>query len=276
MNNITEKIEPLVKGEYLVDGYTVIEHLRRGNDCDVYHLWSEERLCGCIGKTVQPGAREKDSTRYSLINEGQYLKKFSHPNLVRGYDLFTDPYPVIIQETLTGETLSHLIRRLKRTEEYLPLKQLAHFGLQLTSVVHYLHLNNLLHLDLKPSNIISQPPLAKLIDLSLAERPGAMRKGAGTPQYMSPEQARGDALTTAADIWGIGAVLFFAVTGERPFKSLDNGRYDQLERFAEPVDYYRKIDPIFANMIDRCLQYDPIKRPKLKEIDEFLRTFVEK
>ncbi|MFC3040828.1 serine/threonine-protein kinase [Virgibacillus xinjiangensis] len=273
---ITKNTEPLQKGESLIPGYTIIHHMRRGKDCDVYYVWSEERLSGCIAKTLQPEAKNHEDAKNRMIREGECLKALSHPNLVRGYEIIANPTPVIVQETLTGETLSHLVRSLAHQHKALPIKQLAHLGMQLCSVVHYLHLNNLLHLDIKPSNIISQPPLAKVIDLNLAASPGDVRKGIGTKQYMAPEQAREEALTTAADVWGVGAVLFFAATGKRPFQSLEYGRYEQLERPAEPVQTYREMDGFLANHIDRCLQYEADQRPKLKDIHEFLCSFIEK
>jgi serine/threonine protein kinase len=249
--------------------------MNRGKDCDVYYVWSKERLSGCIAKTIQPQALDNENARKRVIKEGEYLKVLSHPNLVRGYEIVESPIPVLIQETLTGETLSHLIRSLASEGKFLPLKQLAHFGIQLCSVVHYLHENNILHLDLKPSNIISQPPLAKVIDLNLAAAPGEIKKGTGTKQYMSPEQARGDILTKAADVWGIGAVLFFAATGKRPFHSAEEGRYEQLERPAEPVQTLRQLDSSLADLINRCLQENVDLRPELKEIHEFLQLFIE-
>lgn len=267
--------EPLQKGEILLPGYRVMQHMRRGGDTDVYHVWSEERLTGCIAKTLQPEKREDEIARKRIIREGTYLKQLSHPNLVRGYEIVRDPTPILIQETLTGETLSHLIRNLAKEGNFLPLKQLAHLGMQLASVVHYLHQYNILHLDLKPSNIISQPPLAKVIDLNLAGPPGEERKGVGTRQYMAPEQARGDELTRAADIWGLGAVFFFAITGKRPFRSMDDGNYEQLERPAESVLSYREIDPSFAELIASCLQEVPEKRPTTTEIHMFFQNLIE-
>lgn len=270
-----EMIEPLQKGEALIPGYTVIHHMRRGQDCDVYYVWSEEKLTGCIAKTLQPACATSEIAKQRLIQEGEYLKKLSHPNLVRGYEIVKIPVPVLIQETLTGETLSRLVRNLAAEDTYLPAKQLAHLGMQLTSAVHYLHLNNILHLDLKPSNIISQPPLAKVIDLNLAARPGEVRKGIGTKQYMSPEQARGDKLTPAADVWGIGAVLYFAATAKRPFQSMEDGSFEQLKRAAEPVQKHRELDEDFAHLINRCLDFQPGKRPTTFRIHEFLRKYLE-
>lgn len=265
---------PLEAGETLILDYTVIEHLRRGKDCDLYHLWSEERMTSCIGKTIQPLAMEKQAAKDRLIQEGEAITTLSHPNLIRGYALYTEPRPIIIQETLTGETISHLIRNTYKRDEELPLIQLAQFGKQIASVVNYLHQNNIIHLDIKPSNIISQPPLAKLFDLNLAARPGAVKKGTGTKNYMSPEQAAGDPLTTAADIWGIGVVLFFMATGERPFKTYEDKRYEQLEREAEAVESLRGMDPLLSDMINKCLDINPHNRPSATEIFNICETYI--
>lgn len=265
---------PLERGETLILDYTVVEHLRRGKDCDLYHLWSEERMTSCIGKTIQPLAISKTAARERLIQEGEAITQLSHPNLIRGYELYIEPHPIVVQETLTGETISHLIRNTYKRGEEFPLTQLAQFGKQIASVVNYLHQNNIIHLDIKPSNIISQPPLAKLFDLNLATKPGTIRKGTGTRNYLSPEQATGEPLTTAADIWGIGVVLFFMATGKRPFKTYDDKRYEQLERDAEAVETLRDMDPILSDMINRCLNKNPENRPEATEIFEICETYI--
>lgn len=265
---------PLEAGETLILDYTVVEHLRRGKDCDLYHIWSEERMTSCIGKTIQPLAMEKQAAKDRLIQEGEAITTLSHPNLIRGYALYKEPHPIVIQETLTGETISHLIRNTYKRDEELPLIQLAQFGKQIASVVNYLHQNNIIHLDIKPSNIISQPPLAKLFDLNLATKPGTIRKGTGTRNYMSPEQAAGDPLTTAADIWGIGIVLFFMATGKRPFKTYESKRYEQLERDAEDVGTLRDMDPLLSGIINRCLDRNPENRPAATEIYNICETFI--
>lgn len=268
------KVAPLEHGETLIPGYTVVEHLRRGKDCDLYHLWSEERMTSCIGKTIQPLADGKAEAKERLIHEGRAITRLSHPNLIKGYELYEAPRPIIIQETLTGETISHLIRNIYKRGEELPLIQLAHFGRQLASVVNYLHRNDIIHLDIKPSNIISQPPLAKLFDLNLASKTGVVRKGTGTKPYMSPEQATGEPLTTAADIWGIGVVLFFMATGRRPFKTYEENRYEQLERNAEPVERLRAMDPVMSSLINSCLDKDPERRPGSEEIFKVCTDYI--
>lgn len=269
-------IEPLEQGDTLIPGYKVVAHMRRGKDCDLYHLWSEERMCSTIGKTIQPNVASKDKAVDRLIREGELITRLSHPNLIRGYELHMASEPVVIQETLTGETISHLVRRIYKKDEELPLMQIAHFGKQIASVVNYLHQNNILHLDIKPSNIISQPPLAKLFDLNLVTEPGTIRKGTGTRPYMSPEQASGEPLTPAADVWGIGVVLFFMMTGERPFKTYEDNKYEQLERRAVPVSDLRKAAPDDAliAMVDRCLDPNPENRPAADEVFKICEDYI--
>lgn len=269
-----EKAPPLAEGASLVPGYEILEHLHRSNDYDVYHVFSEERYCGCIAKTLLPDRLDQRSVRDRLLSEGELLKKLAHPNVVRAYETFAEPHPVVILETLTGQTLAHLIETHQRKR--LPANQVAHLGLQLCSAVRYLHRNDLLHLDLKPSNIVAQPPLAKVMDLSIAHPPGKSRKGAGTRYYMAPEQARGDYLSPATDAWGVGAVLFEAATGEPPFAAYEEeGRYDQLERRADPVRSHRRLLTAFAKIIDRCLEPEPALRPTVKELAEHLLEVLE-
>jgi serine/threonine protein kinase len=262
-------LPPLKAGVELAPGYRVLEHLHRSRSYDVYGVWSAERCCRCIAKTPAPDMLEKRSARNRLLREGRLLGRLTHPHFVRLYEALKEPQPVLILETLTGETLAHLIHRRGRR---LPLREIAYLGLHLCSAMHYLHRHGLLHLDLKPSNIISQPPLAKVIDLSIARPPGRGRSGVGTVPYMSPEQARGGHLTAAADVWGIGVVLYEAATGRRAFPGSTGSdteheaRYEQLERRADPVREHRRVPPAFAAAVDRCLEPAPADRPAVGEL----------
>ncbi len=256
---------PLGAGEAIAPGYGIITHLHRSNNFDVYDAWSEERACRCIAKVPCPDRVDDPTVSQRLFREGRLLKKLTHPHIVRAYETIRDPRPTLILETLTGETLQHMIETRQRR---LPLKGIVHLGLHLCSAVHYLHRHEILHLDLKPSNIVSEHGLAKLLDLSIARRPGRGEKGMGTLEYMSPEQASGAILGTAADVWGIGAVLFEATTDEVPFDAYDDeeGRYEQLERRAEPVRLYRRVPAAFNDLVDSCLAPDPALRPTVDEV----------
>ncbi len=263
---------PLEAGEVVAPGYEVIAHLHRSNNFDVYDAWSEERACRCIAKTPIPDLIEDKKLSRGLIREGRLLKKLTHPHIVRAYETIREPRPTLILETLTGATLAYLIDTAPRR---LPLTDIAHLGLHLCSAVQYLHRHGILHLDLKPSNIVSECQRAKILDLSIARPPGRDKKGAGTRNYMAPEQARGDYLVPAADVWGIGAVLFEAATGELPFGAPDDeDRYEQLERRAEPVSSYRRVPAAFDALVGGCLEPEPDLRPTLGELGDVLKGLV--
>ena len=188
-------------GQFLTPGYTVIEHLSRTRRLDTFEVWSDERACSCVAKALRPDRRDDGRARAALRREGRLLSELVHPHIVRGYELIEDG-PIAIMETLDGETVAHLLDRRE-----LDADEVAWLGLQLASALRYLHRHGLLHLDVKPSNVIASAGRAVLIDLSLAREPGRYRAGLGTWCYLSPEQARGERLTSAADVWGLGTLL---------------------------------------------------------------------
>ncbi|MFJ9864974.1 serine/threonine-protein kinase [Streptomyces sp. NPDC101165] len=263
---------PLAPGARPAPGYEVLEHLTRTGWLDVYDAWSEARACRCVIKTVRPDRLGEDRLRARLLREGRWLCAFSHPHLVRAYETFESPEPLVVLETLTGETLSHLIGRLPRRPA---AADVALLGVQLCSAVHYLHGQGLLHLDLKPSNVVVDCGHAKVLDLSVARPPGGAPAGLGTFGYLAPEQARGGPLTAAADVWGIGITLYELACGDRPFaggavdESCEGQRADhcpQLERSAPPITSRRRLPAALAAVVDGCLRADPTSRPTVGEL----------
>src|SRR5262245_35349169 len=156
------------EGAAVAEGYEVLAHLSRGRSLDVYDAWSLERDSRCIAKIVRPD-RQSPRIRRRLTREGELLLQLTPPHIVRAYELRRRPRTVLILETLSGETLQHMIEA-GRTR--MAIADIAHLGLQLCSAVGYLHGRGFLHLDLKPANVIVQAGQAKVIDLSLARRPG--------------------------------------------------------------------------------------------------------
>ncbi len=259
---MTAPSDPLAEGDLVAPGYEVVEHLTRSAAYDVYDVWSDERDCRCAAKLVRPDRLDSEPTSRRLLNEGRLLERLTHPHVVRAYETIETPQPVVVLETLSGATLAHLIDSAPRR---LPVSEVAWLGLHLCSALHYLHRHDLLHLDLKPSNVISDRGHAKLLDLSIARAPGTTRGGAGTPQYMSPEQARPGEVTAASDVWGLGATLYEAATAVRPFGSRD-GHYEQVERRAEPVRAHRRVPRALSDAIDAALDPDPEARPRVHDV----------
>jgi serine/threonine protein kinase len=179
----------------------------------------------------------------------------------------------VILETLGGATLAYLIESRARR---LPLADVLFLGVQLCSAVRYLHLNGILHRDLKPSNIVADRGQAKLLDLSLARPPGKVGPGGGTPNFMSPEQTRGGEIGPAADVWGIGAVLWSASTGLVPFDADGpSARYPQLERRADPVGAHRRVPSAFSKLVAGCLEPDAAGRPGVEELRDGLDALLD-
>ena len=271
------KAPPLLAPGYAIaPGYEVIEHLSRARTFDVYDVWSEERECRCVAKTLRPDRAGERPARRRLEQEGRLLRRLSHPHLVRAYEFLAAPQPVVIMETLSGQTLAHLI---ERGERRLAPVEIAHLGLQLCSAIQYLHGHGWLHLDLKPSNIVAEAGRAKIIDLSVARRPGRARDSIGTWCYMAPEQVRGGDLGPAADVWGIGTVLWEAATGQPAFGGDDAEEelpssesylpaelHPQLQRAAEPVLRHRRLPATLARAVDATLAPEPSRRPSVSEL----------
>jgi eukaryotic-like serine/threonine-protein kinase len=265
---------PLPSAAEIAPGYRVVGILRRGRDLDVYDLWSEHRGCRCIGKTVRPDRLESRGVRARLLREGKLLLRLTHPHIVRAYEVQTSPTPLVILETLPGETLSHLIDRRQRR---LSTQDAAQLGLHLCSAVGYLHRNKILHLDLKPSNIIATNGMAKVLDLSIARAPGRHRGGIGTTGYMAPEQARGGVFGPATDVWGIGVTLYEVMMGEPACEVADETTTSRMRTIPcrpRPIRRLRRIPRALASAIDHALSQDPADRPSVDEFSAHLGAFI--
>ncbi|MCW2721333.1 serine/threonine-protein kinase [Pseudonocardia sp.] len=274
---------PLPAGAEIAPGYQVIELLIRGNAFDIYDVWSDERFARCVAKTVRPDCPHPGRARRYLVHEGRLALGLTHPHIVRAYELLRPrlpDQPVLVLETLSGVTLGYVLEEL---EQRLPAEALGHLGRHLCSAVRYLHAHGHVHLDIKPGNIVSSEGRAQLIDLGLARPPGIYPRGPGTPAYMAPEQVLGGYFGPAADVWGLGLVLYYAATGHQPF--LRPGRSDPQHRTAtaELTDHYlqltheaprlrarRRLPREVAEVIDGCLSMEPGGRPALADLDAAL------
>ena len=250
----------------MAPGYRVFALLSRGEEVDVYDVWSDERDCRCVVKVLRPDRLSGGSARSRLLAEGRLLHSLTHPHLVRVYEVRERPTPLVVMETLSGATLGYMI---EEEGPRLPVAEIAVLGVQLCSALTYLHRTGVLHLDLKPANIICQGADAKLIDLGIARAPGRRKRGVGTPAYMAPEQVRGGMLSAATDVWGLGAVLYESATRATPFG--ENG-WGADGPGAVSVRRRRRLPRGVAQIIDGCLAPSPGDRPELSAVSRALRS----
>ena len=169
-----------------------------------------------------------------LAGDGERLRRFrheahaasslNHPNIVVVHDFGElEGRPFIITELVEGVTLRE---RLK--EGPLPVSEAIEMALQVTSALAAAHAQHLVHRDIKPENVMLRPDgYVKVVDFGLAKlapvggttSTGLTQPGqtAGTPAYMSPEQARAEPVDARTDVFSVGAVLYELVTGRRAF-----------------------------------------------------------
>jgi serine/threonine protein kinase len=227
-----------------------------------------------VVKVVRPHLVDDEHTLAGLNAEAEMVARLSHPVIVRGFGgEVRGARPHVVLEHLEGPRLSTLLRK------YGPLmpEQLVPLAVQLSAAIHYLAGEEVCHLDIKPANVIMGAP-PRLIDLSVAlsaADAAALEHAVGTDAYMAPEQclpAELGPVGTQADVFGLGATLYRALSGERPFgrpaeepRSAEE-RWPQLVRDPEPLE----ADAALADPIMACLARDPGDRPPARAVAEAL------
>jgi eukaryotic-like serine/threonine-protein kinase len=231
-----------------------------------------------VVKVLRPDRADDSSALRGLAGEAEMARRLSHPVLMRCFDAVLDgPRPHVVLEFLEGPRLSTLIRKYGP----LPMEQLLPLAIQLCSALYYMARRKTIHLDVKPRNIIMGAP-PRLIDLSIAKTfDDAVRldHSIGTDAYMSPEQCdprQFGPVGSPADMWGLGATLFEAMAGYRPFPEGDGpeaaARWPQLE--VAPYHLPENIPDALAKPVMACLDRDPAARPTADELAEMLEPFV--
>jgi serine/threonine-protein kinase len=229
----------------------------------------------CAVKFIRPELAASPATAVRFAREVQAVTGLSHVNTVRVYDYgrADDGSFYLVMEYLDGPTLEELVR----TTGPLPPGRVVYLLRQVCGALAEAHAAGLVHRDLKPGNVIvatlgGQPDVAKLLDFGLVQDLSAdadarlTRTGTvlGTPAYMSPEQASGESAVDArGDVYSLGAVAFFALTGRPPFQGKSVGQVLAAHRSesAPPVTYLRPDVPAdLAAVIARCLAKDPADR----------------
>ena len=262
----------LQQGDQIVPGRTAFKLLGGGKRFEAYLAWDEDLHALVVAKVVRPEFVENEKVLRDLAREAEHLLSLNHPVIVRGFDAVLDgPRPHVLMEHLEGPHLSRLVRRYGSLapEQSIPL------ALQLCSALHYLHRRELVHLDVKPRNVIMGAP-ARLIDLSIMrtfDQAAALKGPLGTDAYMAPEQCdpRRAPVGAAADIFGLAATLYNAVTGRRPFpRPKEFDRSDPQQRFPQlshpPAPFEGEVSPELEAAILRRLDPDPAVRGTAAEL----------
>jgi eukaryotic-like serine/threonine-protein kinase len=270
----------LEEGEEIVPGRTALKAIGGGNRYEVYLVWDERLYTLGVAKLLRPDQTENEKALRDLEREVEVLSGLAHPVLIRHFDAVLDgPRPHVLIEHLEGPSLRRLIKR----GGALPLEQVLPLGAHVAGALQYMAQAGYVHLDVKPDNIVMGVP-PRLIDLSIArtlERAERTTGPIGTAAYQAPEQCGdGEAwppIGPPADAWGLGATLFNAVTGRRPFPAGDKTasgteRYPQLTEEPGPLPDHLP-DGVRELIID-LLEKDPRRRPTCADAIERLEPVI--
>src|ERR1041384_2643145 len=216
-----------VVGDLLAGKYRLVRRLGAGSAAEA---WEAENVL--LGRTVavkilHDHLAKENQTRSHFLAEARAAARIAHPNVVDVFDIgvSSEGMPFIVMEHCDGETLSNVIDG----RGAMGISYASDLMMQVLAALHAAHRLGIVHRDLKPDNLIvvhprPDQPTVKVLDFGIAQgvfgdSPGRAEGGMvfGTPEYMPPEQARGETVDARADLYAAGVILYELLTGVGPF-----------------------------------------------------------
>jgi TolB-like protein/Tfp pilus assembly protein PilF len=248
--------------------YELLEEIGRGGQAVVYRARQKSLNRTVALKLIGLGQWSSTPHLKRFRHEAEAAASLEHPQIVPIYEIGErDGFCYFSMQFIEGGPLDELVRR-----EPMPIQRAAELIAKVARTVHYAHEHHILHRDIKPGNILldgsGEPHLTDFGLARLVETESSVTRTMdvlGTPSYMAPEQAVGNnaAVSSATDIYGLGAVLYQLLTGHPPFAGGTTYETIKLLLDTEPRQprlLNPKIDRDLSTICLKCLEKDPKRR----------------
>ncbi|WP_343899204.1 serine/threonine-protein kinase, partial [Nocardioides aquaticus] len=212
--------------------------------------------------------------RARFATEARHAAALDHPGVAQVYDVGEGPsrdgsghpQPFLVMELVDGEPLSDILRQGQQAGRTVDREVLRDLLAQAATAIGAAHVAGIIHRDVKPANLlVTRDRRIKITDFGIAraaDAAGITQTGQvmGTPQYLSPEQARGEQATPASDVYALGVVAFECLAGRRPFEA-DSPVATALAHLQQPVpDLPSDVPDDLAAVVRTALAKDPADR----------------
>ncbi len=244
-----------------IGGYQLQERLGSSASSEVWRAWHPD-LKRDVALKLLRGHRLNAEALRRFGQEVEALGQLSHPNSVRVLDrgVSEEGLAFFAMELVDGESLLALVEAVGP----LPAVRAAYLVVQAARAVAEAHALGLVHRDLKPDNLLvatvgGEVDVVKVLDFGLAAARGGPSARAGSLGFVAPEQAAGAPPDPRADVFGLGAVLYYALVGSGPFES-EGGVTAAARAGASPAKPARVDDVEVWTIVERCLSWSPEAR----------------
>jgi eukaryotic-like serine/threonine-protein kinase len=204
---------------------------------------------------------ERSSMRARVLREARAAARLNHPAAVTLYDVINEQgHAFIVMELISAPTLAQVVAE----QGPLEVARAARIGAQVAAALAAAHQAGIVHRDVKPANVMVLGDGARLTDFGIARVKGDPKLTStglivGSPAYMAPEQASGAAAGPEADLWSLGATLYFAVEGRPPFER--DGQVAVLTAVVNDAprtpEHAGELGPIIARLLSKDPRYRP-------------------
>jgi serine/threonine protein kinase len=250
-----------------VGTYRLIRKLGQGGTSIVYLAYDpfkdREVALKVIKQEFLDDPRNSRQNRKQLENEAALAGKLIHPNIVKTHEaVVSDEASYIVMEYVSGGTLEKFIH----PDNLLPLDRVVEYMFKCCRALNYAQFKGVIHRDIKPANLLlARPNEIKITDLGAAIRLDLEQThgSVGSPNYMSPEQVRGDEVSHRTDIYSLGIVMYRLLTGRSPYTPKNLAHlYQQIlnEVPIPPTQLRNDLPPQLERIVMMAIQKDPAKR----------------